>query len=64
MVQPWYLAFLASLRRSYKRSSVRLMDSLVEWLHKNVTQIVDKALVRVFAHWHLMVGLDRNTCHV
>ena len=64
MVQPWYLAFLASLRRSYKRSSVRLMDSLVEWLHKNVTHIADEALVRVFAHWHWMVGLDRNTCHV
>ena len=45
-MQPWYLAFLASLRRSYTPPSVRLMDSLVEQLHKNVMQIVDDALVR------------------
>ena len=45
-VQPWHLAFLASLRRSYAAPSVRTMDSIVEQLHKNVTQLVDEAMVR------------------
>ena len=55
--QPWYVAFVASLRRSYALPSVRLMDSL----HFSCTRTLSRLLTRpwfakVFAHWLLMVG--------